>query len=129
MSILPSNHVMTTDENSDRSKHPSLTISQKTNFFETPSSKPPLILIVDDDSFMRKILVRYLERENYRVVEATNGMEALKIYQEFHPDIILLDAMMPVLDGFECCSRLQKLPNGDHTPVLIITALEDRLVS
>ncbi|MFN5610650.1 MAG: PleD family two-component system response regulator, partial [Pseudanabaena sp.] len=126
MSILPSNHVMTTDESSDRSKHPSLAISQKTNCFETPSSKPPLILIVDDDSFMRKILVRYLERENYRVVEATNGMEALKIYQEFHPDIILLDVMMPVLDGFECCSRLQKLPNGDHTPVLIITALEDR---
>jgi PleD family two-component response regulator len=117
---------MTTDESSDRSKHPSLAISQKTNCFETPSSKPPLILIVDDDSFMRKILVRYLERENYRVVEATNGMEALKIYQEFHPDIILLDVMMPVLDGFECCSRLQKLPNGDHTPVLIITALEDR---
>ena len=98
MSILHSNHVMTTDENSDRNKHTSLTVGQKTNIFETSSSKPPLILIVDDDSFMRKILVRYLERENYRVVEATNGMEALKIYQEFHPDIILLDAMMPVLD-------------------------------
>jgi diguanylate cyclase (GGDEF)-like protein len=85
-----------------------------------------LILIVDDDLFMRKILVRYLERENYRVVEAVDGLEALKIYQECQPDIILLDAMMPVLDGFECCSRLQQLPNGDHTPVLIITALEDR---
>ena len=87
--------------------------------------KSPLILIVDDDTFMRKILVRYLERDNYQVVEATNGMEALHVYQETSPDMILLDAMMPVLDGFECCSQLQKLPNGDHVPVLIITALDD----
>lgn len=92
----------------------------------TNPHKSPLILIVDDDMFMRKILVRYLERESYRVVEAADGMEAIKVYQETHPDMILLDAVMPVLDGFECCSRLQKLPNGDHVPVLIITALEDR---
>lgn len=92
----------------------------------TNPPKSPLILIVDDDMFMRKILVRYLERESYRVVEASDGMEALKVYQETRPDMILLDAVMPVLDGFECCSRLQKLPNGDHVPVLIITALEDR---
>jgi diguanylate cyclase (GGDEF)-like protein len=126
MSILPSNYVMTTDDNSDRNKHPSLTTSQKTNFLETSLSNSPLILIVDDDSFMRKILVRYLERENYRVVEATDGIEALKIYQECHPDLILLDAMMPFLDGFECCSQIQEMPKGDHTPILIITALEDR---
>ena len=108
------------------SKHQNQEINQEINILEASSSEPSLILIVDDDLFMRKILVRYLERENYRVVEAENGMEALKIYQERQPDMILLDALMPVLDGFECCSRLQKLPNGDHTPVLIITALEDR---
>ncbi|PZU99454.1 MAG: diguanylate cyclase response regulator [Pseudanabaena sp.] len=92
----------------------------------TNPPKSPLILIVDDDMFMRKILVRYLERESYQVVEAADGMEALKVYQETSPDMILLDAMMPILDGFECCSQLQELPNGDHVPVLIITALEDR---
>ncbi|PZO39823.1 MAG: diguanylate cyclase response regulator [Pseudanabaena frigida] len=113
---------MTIDDISDRHKHP----NPEVNILETTASKPALILIVDDDLFMRKILVRYLERENYRVVEAADGMEALKLYQERQPDMILLDAMMPVLDGFECCSRLQQLPNGDHTPVLIITALEDR---
>jgi diguanylate cyclase (GGDEF)-like protein len=114
---------MTIDDISDRNKHPH---QEEINISETTASKLALILVVDDDLFMRKILVRYLERENYRVVEATNGMEALKLYQEHQPDMILLDAMMPVLDGFECCSRLQKLPNGDHTPILIITALEDR---
>ncbi|WP_271252383.1 response regulator [Pseudanabaena sp. Chao 1811] len=111
-----------TIEDRDHNKHP----PQEVNISETTASEPALILIVDDDLFMRKILVRYLERENYRVVEAADGMEALQIYQERQPDMILLDAMMPVLDGFECCARLQQLPHGDHTPVLIITALEDR---
>ncbi|NMF60136.1 response regulator [Pseudanabaena yagii] len=111
-----------TTEDRDNNKHP----PQEENISEIAASEPALILIVDDDMFMRKILVRYLERENYRVVEAADGLEALKLYQEYQPDMILLDAMMPVLDGFECCSRLQKLPHGDHTPILIITALEDR---
>lgn len=112
---------MTIDENSK----PNKVLTQEI-MSETPSPQSPLILIVDDDMFMRKILVRYLERENYRVVEASDGMEALKLYEERQPDMVLLDAMMPVLDGFECCSRLQKIPNGDHTPILIITALENR---
>ncbi len=113
---------MIIDDTSDRNKHP----SQEVNTSDITASRHPLILIVDDDLFMRKILVRYLERENYCVIEAADGMEALELYQERQPDMILLDAMMPILDGFECCSRLQELPNGDHTPVLIITALEDR---
>lgn len=118
---------MTIDDSSDRHKQrPSPKVIPEINTPEISASKAVQILIVDDDLFMRKILVRYLERENYRVIEASNGMEALKVYQEYLPDIILLDAMMPILDGFECCSRLQKLPHGDHTPVLIITALEDR---
>ncbi|MFN5470910.1 MAG: diguanylate cyclase domain-containing protein [Pseudanabaena sp.] len=111
-----------TTEDRDNNKHP----PQEEIISEITASEPALILIVDDDIFMRKILVRYLERENYRVVEAANGLEALKLFQEYQPDLILLDAVMPVLDGFECCLRLQKLPQGDHTPILIITALENR---
>ena len=118
--------MMTVSNSNTLSKHLNQEINQEIDIPKISSSKSPLILIVDDDVFMRKILVRYLERENYHVVEAENGMEALKLYQERQPDMILLDALMPVLDGFECCSRLQKLPNGDRTPVLIITALEDR---
>ena len=112
---------MTIDDINALNEHP----TPKVNMSQT-SSKSALILVVDDDVFMRKILVRYLERERYQLIEAANGMEALKIYQAYQPDVILLDAMMPILDGFECCSQLQNLPNGDHTPVLIITALEDR---
>lgn len=116
---------MTIDDTSDR--NPPLNTK---SVLEVPLpenfANNPLILVVDDDLFMRKILVRYLEREHYRVVEAANGLEALQQYQLCNPDMILLDAMMPIMDGFECCSKLQDLPNGDHTPILIITALEDR---
>jgi diguanylate cyclase (GGDEF)-like protein len=117
---------MSTNDNTSINQQIFSEIDLETGESKIASSKPSLILIVDDDLFMRKILVRYLERENYHVLEASDGLEALQIYQNCHPDMILLDAMMPVLDGFECCSQLQQLPHGDHTPVLIITALEDR---
>jgi len=86
----------------------------------------PLILVVDDDKFMRTQLRRAMEQAGYQVVEASEGEQALAVYTRLHPDIILLDALMPVIDGFTCCSQLQKLPGGDRTPVLMITALEDQ---
>jgi PAS domain S-box-containing protein len=86
----------------------------------------PLILVVDDDKFMRTQLRRAMEQAGYQVVEASDGEQALAVYTRSHPDIILLDALMPVMDGFTCCSQLQKLPGGDRTPVLMITALEDQ---
>ncbi len=101
-------------------------IPNKISEASVETANSPLVLVVDDDMFMRKILVRYLEKDNYRVVEAADGMEALKVYSKHLPDMILLDAMMPIMDGFECCARLQTLPYGDHIPVLIITALDDR---
>ncbi|HEY9638775.1 MAG TPA: PAS domain-containing protein [Coleofasciculaceae cyanobacterium] len=86
----------------------------------------PLILVVDDDKFMRIQLRRAMEQAGYRVAEANDGEEALAVYAELHPDIVLLDAMMPGIDGFTCCTQLQTLPGGDRTPVLMITALEDQ---
>lgn len=85
----------------------------------------PLILIVDDDIVMRLLLRRSMEQEGYQVAEVSDGKECLEAYKELKPDIILLDAMMPVMDGFTCCSLLQKLPGGNRTPVLIITGLDD----
>ena len=86
----------------------------------------PLILVVDDDKFMRIQLRRAMELVGYKVAEANDGEEALAAYTRLDPDIVLLDAMMPVMDGFSCCSQLQTLPGGDRTPVLMITALEDQ---
>lgn len=85
----------------------------------------PLILVADDDKMMRVMLRRAMEKEGYRVVEATDGEQAIAAYTQFHPDIVLLDALMPAIDGFACCEQLQKLSGEYRTPVLMITGLED----
>jgi PAS domain S-box-containing protein len=66
-----------------------------------------------------------LQKEGYQIAEAINGEQALNLYREIQPDIILLDALMPMMDGFTCCTQLQKLPGSRETPVLMITALDD----
>ncbi|MBD1903207.1 GAF domain-containing protein [Trichocoleus sp. DQ-A3] len=85
-----------------------------------------LVLIVDDDKFTRMQLRAMIEHEGYTVAEASDGEEGLAAYISLHPDIVLLDALMPILDGFSCCRQLKSLPQGDRTPVLIITSLDDR---
>lgn len=85
-----------------------------------------VILVVDDDKFMRIQLRHAMQQVGYQVVEASDGEEALAAYTRIQPDVVLLDALMPVMDGFTCCNLLRKLPEGERTPVLMITALEDR---
>ncbi len=84
-----------------------------------------LVLVVDDDRSTRSALRYALQRGGFRVEEAEDGMEALAMVERLAPDVILMDAMMPVLDGFAACARLQDLPGGREIPVLMITALED----
>ncbi len=90
-----------------------------------PPHHPPLILIVDDDELVRSILCEKVMHDGYQVMTARNGEEALVIYQQIHPDLVLMDGVMPEMDGFECCEQLQQLPGGDLTPVLMITGLDD----
>jgi len=82
-----------------------------------------VILVADDDPFIRHMLTRYLEHEGYQVVEAANGEVALDLYFRHLPDLVLLDALMPVLDGFEVCRQLQTM--SSLAPILMITGLED----
>ena len=99
----------------------------------TPDKEPPLILVVDDDRFMRDLLRQVMEKEGYRVAEAENGLQGLEAYIRLNPDMVLLDAIMPVMDGFTCCTKLQAMFEDDsgeydfasHTPILMITSLED----
>lgn len=88
--------------------------------------KPPIILVADSDESMRQLLRRAMEAQGYQVVEAGNTSECLAAYTRFSPHIVLLDAAMPIVDGFTCCTQLKKLPGGDRTPVLMMTALEER---
>jgi CheY-like chemotaxis protein len=93
-------------------------------FGQTPHY-PPLVLIVDDDEVVRQILCHKVQADGYQVRTARNGEEAIVIYQEIQPDLVLMDAVMPGMDGFECCEQLRQLPGGDLTPVLMITGLDD----
>ncbi|MBN3924063.1 PleD family two-component system response regulator [Nostoc sp. NMS4] len=91
----------------------------------TAQESQSLVLIVDDEPFIRLVLRHFLEREGYQIAEAENGIEALTVFKQLHPDIVLLDAMMPNMDGFECCTQLE-LVNYKRIPVLMITGLEDQ---
>ncbi|MBW4574788.1 MAG: response regulator [Aphanothece sp. CMT-3BRIN-NPC111] len=84
-----------------------------------------LVLVVDDDRLLRMQLSCFMKEEGYQVVEAADGEQALAAYARFNPDVILLDGLMPVMDGFTCCAKLQTLPGGSNTPILMITALDD----
>jgi diguanylate cyclase (GGDEF)-like protein len=96
------------------------------NDFETQTSmKKPLIMVIDDD-FSARLQVRFtLENNELTVLDAASGQEAVENFQKTQPDLILLDVIMPEMDGFATCRAIRNLPGGAHTPVVMITALED----
>ncbi|MCB9112282.1 MAG: response regulator [Anaerolineales bacterium] len=84
------------------------------------------ILIVDDDAGGRDVLVSILEADGYQLVLAENGFEAIELATAVLPDIILLDVMMPGMDGFETCRRIRREKSIAEVPILFLTALDDR---
>ncbi len=84
--------------------------------------KLPLILVVDDQPINIKLLERKLQRENLDVLTAANGRECLDVVNRVTPDLILLDVMMPEMDGIETCERLKKNPATNSIPIIFITA-------
>ena len=87
--------------------------------------KPPMALIVDDDPTFRLLTRELLMGSGFDVVEAEDGELGLLAFQRFAPDIILLDVMMPKMDGFAMCEALRKQPGGESAAVLIMTGLDD----
>jgi diguanylate cyclase (GGDEF)-like protein len=81
-----------------------------------------LILIVDDTVKNLQVLGSILKAENYKIAVATNGIQAILAANEIKPDLILLDVMMPELDGFETCKKLKSLPETKDVPVIFLTA-------
>jgi two-component system cell cycle sensor histidine kinase/response regulator CckA len=85
------------------------------------------VLVVDDDELTRQLLRSLLEtEEGYRVLFAENGTQALELAAHTPPDVVLLDIVMPGIDGFEVCRRLRANPVLRHVPILLLTGLEDR---
>ena len=80
------------------------------------------ILLVDDTEFYRKAYVNKLSTEGYVVTTATNGLEALKALSKEKPDIVLLDLMMPVMDGYKVLQTIKADPNLKEIPVVVFSA-------
>jgi signal transduction histidine kinase len=85
-----------------------------------------IVLIVDDDPTARETLVAILEGEGYELQQAKDGIQALKLLKNLQPDLILLDVMMPAMDGFEVCRRIRATPPLAEVPIILLTALDDR---
>ncbi|MDP2315110.1 MAG: hybrid sensor histidine kinase/response regulator [Pseudomonadota bacterium] len=85
----------------------------------------PTILVVDDDSNNRMLLSAWLGR-TYNVVEACDGHEALAVLESANPDVVILDVLMPGLDGIEVCRRIKARPNVGYLPVILLTALGEQ---
>ena len=86
----------------------------------------PCVLIVDDTPAARKTLESLLKTEGYRLEFASSGVEALKAAARLKPDLILLDVMMPEMDGYEVCRQLRVAPEISQVPIIMVTALDDR---
>lgn len=84
------------------------------------------ILVVDDEERNLKLLIVCLAHEGYETATACSGLEALQTTASFRPDLILLDIMMPEMDGFEVCRKLKENADTAHIPVIMVTALDDR---
>lgn len=92
----------------------------------TPTVPERYVLIVDDEEICRVVMRQVLERAGHAVQEATTGEEALELARKSPPDTVLLDVVMPGLDGLEVCRRLKQDPETAAVPVILVTSLESR---
>jgi PleD family two-component response regulator len=92
---------------------------------EKRKQKQPLLLVVDDIAKNIQLIGNVLQKENYRVSLANNGRQAIAIATEIRPDLILLDVMMPEMDGFETCRILKSQTETENIPIIFLTAKVD----
>jgi CheY-like chemotaxis protein len=88
-------------------------------------SNQPIALIVDDEATIRLLVSQALELSGFRAEEAADGPSALIAMGRLTPDVILLDARLPGMDGFRLCQAIRQLPNGKNVPVLMMTGMND----
>jgi two-component system sensor histidine kinase/response regulator len=91
-----------------------------------PDRRPSKILLVDDEPSNRFLMRDILSNRGYEIVEAENGRIAIEAAEAESPDTVLLDVMMPEMDGFEACRRLKQMESTRRIPVLMVSALSDR---
>lgn len=85
----------------------------------------PRLLIIDDDEMIALILAEVCANSYFQVKHALNGKEGVELFKSWHPDIVLLDVLMPEMDGFECLTKLRQMPNADLLPIIMLTGIDD----
>ncbi len=88
--------------------------------------KTKKILLVEDEEFLRSITAKRLEKEGYQIVVAGDGQAALDMAASEQPDLILLDLLLPVINGFDVLAKLKADPNVKHIPVIVFSNLGQR---
>ncbi len=91
----------------------------------TPTANPPVILIIDDDAVVRFVAREALEDAGFAVIEAMDGADGLETFADVRPAVVMLDIVMPGMDGFAVCAAIRRLPGGEHTPIVMMTGLDD----
>ncbi|QQS55388.1 MAG: EAL domain-containing protein [Candidatus Competibacteraceae bacterium] len=91
----------------------------------TGRTKQPSILIVDDDDGQRLLTGASLRQGGFTILEACGGEQALEVFQQHQPDLVLLDVVMPGMDGFATCTALRGLVGGRNLPIVMVTGLDD----
>ncbi len=89
------------------------------------SGKQESVLIADDDKSTRLTIAEALRSDGIHIEHASNGQESVIKFQQVKPDLVIMDAMMPIMNGFDACRKIRSLTEGQSTPILIITALEN----
>jgi len=92
----------------------------------TPVGSPPSVLVVDDEPSGAAVIQALLHREGYKLTYVSRGEDALEQMAAIAPDLILLDVMMPDMDGIEVCRRLKTDPQWQHLPIIMVTALNSK---
>ncbi|MBF0380910.1 MAG: diguanylate cyclase [Magnetococcales bacterium] len=87
--------------------------------------KTPLILVADDDEVILDLIDTFLKENGYESILVTNGHEAVDAYKKHNPDLALLDADMPDMDGFQACELIRTIPGSRQTPIVMVTVLSD----
>ncbi len=93
-----------------------------TAFLEAALSRPRRVLVVDDDATIRRVLTLNFEADGYEVSVAADGEQATELARSVHPDVVILDVMMPGADGYTVLRSLRASPQTDDIPVIFLSA-------
>ncbi len=85
------------------------------------------ILIIDDSMDLRTVLAMSLQKAGHHVLESGDGEDGIRLAEEKHPDLVLLDVMMPKLDGWQVCHRLKNNPLTETIPVILLTSMDQKM--